>query len=433
MPIAQRLLRQAAASTSKVTHLLRTKLADASKTVNAEVAARTSGPGPRQPIHHLAFLRQQKRGTKLYTTGHFSGAHLQSTLRRFLSSASQTTTRLDRTAFLKSNIASNAVWKSTGRSPFASTLRPNLTGGALPRTAGGYSLAGRSGARYFSHGPASQAQVIQNVSQAMRAFWLSGQRARFDGVGPNGESRYRAISVLEEETSRKMSSLPKTIPGAFIDFKLNPTITALSPLVAAFPFAGVHGVKAETTTTLCEEGFLDVLSVDFARALKDMTAVMKDLKTLAGLGDLQVILERDTILRIRFPGVDADTVERLCFDLGVTRGIVGEDADFEATVGAPVALKFPYAPDSNCAKTLTSPGGSMRSHLSELSSLSEEDVYVQAFMDENPWLSSGTSQEGYESMSPPVPSSGEHCPEDFEGLEGIYRFLEECDRAKARI
>ena len=431
-PIAQRLLRQAAVSTTKVTNLIRTKLADASRTVNAEVAARSGAPGPRQPIHHLAFLRQQKRGTKVYTTGAPGGVNLNYTLRRPLSSSARDTGRLDRTAFLKSNIASNATWKNTGRSPFASTLRPNLTGGALPRTAGGYSMPGRSGVRYFSHTPAAPAQVVQNVSQAMRAFWLSGQRARFDGKGPNGEARYRAISVLQDETAHKMSGLAKNIPGSFVDFKLNPTITALSPLAAAFPFAGAHGVKAETTTTLCEEGFLDVLSVDFARALKDMTAVMKDLKALASLGDLQISLENSSMLRVRFPGVDADTVERLCEDLGIMRGIVGEDADFDAAVGAPVALRFPFAPDAD-NRTITSPGGSMRSHQSGLSSISEDDIYVQTFMEENPWLSSTPTEEGYESMSPPIPSSGEHCSEDFDGLEGIYRFLEECDRAKARL
>ena len=101
------------------------------------------------------------------------------------------------------------------------------------------------------------------------------------------------LAGLGAYTYLEFTAKPKKIqekspldPEKFIDFKLNPTITALSPLAAAFPFAGAHGVKPETTTTLSEEGFLDVLSVDFARALKDMTAVMKDLKALAGLGDL---------------------------------------------------------------------------------------------------------------------------------------------------
>jgi hypothetical protein len=191
------------------------------------------------------------------------------------------------------------------------------------------------------------------------------------------------------------------------------------------------------TASLNAEGFLDVLSVDFARALKDLAAVMNDLKRLSSLGDLPVQLEGDNRLRVRFPGVDADTVERLCDDVGVQRGVVGQDADFDASAGVPVALKFPFAPDAQdgLAKTITSPGGTMRSHQSDLSSFEDDQVLLDEFMGGNPWLSS-PEPEGYESMdgsSPPGLSSYEHCSADFEGLEGIYRFLEECDQARGRL
>jgi hypothetical protein len=178
---------------------------------------------------------------------------------------------------------------------------------------------------------------------------------------------------------------------------------------------------------------LDVLSTDFARALRDLAAVMADLKKLSsGLGDLPIELQgKGDVLRVRFPGVDADTVESLCDDVGVLRGVVGEDIDFYQSAGVPVALKFPFAPDQEAdTKTLTSPGGSMRSHTS---ALSEEDEGFLEEYEDNPWLlsSEDEAEEGYESLSPPVyGSSGEHCSEDFEGLEGIYRFLEECDRVK---
>lgn len=437
--MAQRVLRQAVVGTAKISKVLRTKISSATRTVNVEVQPITvrSTPGvSRQPVHPLAFLRQQKRGTKWYTTGP-SGVNLQATLRRFLSTGSQGARHIDRTAYLKSNVGSRAVWQSTGRAPFASTLRPNLTGGALPRTAGGYSLPGRTGARYFSHTPAAPAQVVQNVSQAMRAFWLSGQRARFDGVGPNGEKRYRAVGAQQDETARKISNFPKHVPGSFIDFTLSPTITALSPLAAAFPFPSGTGIKPETATTLGEEGFLDVLSVDFARTLKELSAVMNDLKRLSSLGDLPILLEKGNVLRVRFPGVDAETVESFCDDLGITRGLIKQDAEFDISMGVPVALQFPFAPDSAVEKTITSPGGSLRSHRSAMSSISEEDALFEQYMEDNPWLSShSVEEEGYESMSPPLPSSGEyvseHASEDFEGLEGIYRFLEECDRARQR-
>jgi hypothetical protein len=277
------------------------------------------------------------------------------------------------------------------------------------------------------------------VSQAVRAFWLSGQRARFDGIDANGRSQYRAVSAAAENTRVQMSGIPKFAPGAYVDFRITPTVTALSPLGAAMAVEGVFGPTAAAAgfknagASLNAEGFLDVLSTDFARALRDLAAVMADLKQLAnGLGDLPVELHgKGDVLRIRFPGVDAQTVENLCEDVGVLRGVVGEDAEFRQSAGVPVALQFPFAPDTpGDTKTLTSPGGSLRSHDSAMSD--EEDAFLNEY-EENPWLLSSEDdvEEGYESQSPPVyDSSGEHCSEDFDGLEGIYRFLEECDRVK---
>jgi len=189
------------------------------------------------------------------------------------------------------------------------------------------------------------------------------------------------------------------------------------------------------TPSLNEDGFLDILSVDFARALKDLAAVMADLKRLANIGDLPVLLEKGSVIRVRFPGVDVDTLERLCDDVGVQRGILGQDDNFDSSVGTFSALRFPFAPDDEQAgkeKTLTSPGGSMRSHQSELSSLADDDFVdeVDEDVERNPWLTLPSETEGYGSFSPPEPSSGEHCSEEFEGLEGIYRFLEECDRTR---
>jgi len=440
---ALRVLGKHLARTSKV---LRSKLASAAATrpLNGgqlqPVAVRVSGRH-QQPVHPSAWLRQQKRAAqhKWYST-----TNVNTLVRRYLSNAAarshpSSTPKFDRSKFVSNT--SRAVAQLPGRAPFASTLRPNLTGGALPRTAGGYSLpgggAGKAGARYFSHTPAAPAQVVQNVSQAMRAFWLSGQRARFDGVGPNGAPRYRVVSKEQDETRRRIASCASSafVPGSFVDFHISPTVTALSPLGAA-ALAGITGKAAQAAAadvaSLNTEGFLDILSVDFARALKDLAAVMKDLKTLAALGDLPItLLAKESVLRVRFPGVDRETVERLCDDIGVHRGVVNQDPEFDADDGFPVALKFPFAPEeSSCQKTMTSPGGSMRSHASGSSS-EFEDAFIDEY-EENPWLS--PSPEGYESMSPPVPASSCRGPRsEYEGLEGIYRFLEECDRAQDRF
>ncbi|KAI0516802.1 hypothetical protein F5B22DRAFT_646541 [Xylaria bambusicola] len=431
-PLALRLARSTA---YKATKLIRSKLATITRPVNAAVEPVLVRSQPRHPIHPNAFLRQQKSRRWHSTTSTYK--NIDAAVRRFMSTGRiGETPQINRSKFLNTRTG-QAVSQITGRAPFASTLRPNLTGGALPRTAGGYGLgSGRvGGARYFSHAPASQAQVFQNVSAAVRAFWISGQKAQFDGLNHRGEKRYRAVSALQDEASRKMASVPHHVAGSYVDFRLNPVITSLSPLAGGFPYPSA-GVKAPAhdATTLNTEGFLDVLSVDFARALKDLTSTLADIKKLSTLGDLPIQLEKDFILRVRFPGVDADTVETLCDDLGLTRGIVREDSNFGSEMGVPLALRFPYAPNvqvTGCPEllALTSPGGSLRSE----DSFPNEYELFEGFdgLDGNPWLSI-SDPEGYESMSPPPVSSGEHCSEEFEGLEGVYRFLEECDRVQGR-
>lgn len=441
-PVVMRLLRNAVASTAKISRAIQSKIPQPLSKEVQQVTVRASGSA-RQPIHPAAFLRQSRRGVRWSSSTSYN--RLNTAVRRFINTASNAVRAgptIDRTAFTKTNVG-RAFAQFPGRAPFAHTLRPNLTGGALPRTAGGYAMPGSGrvgGQRYFSHAPASQAQVVQNVSQAMRAFWLSGQRAHFDGYGANGEKKYRSVSALQESTVRKMANMPRIMPGSSIEFQIIPTVTALSPLAAAAAMAAATGyeVKPEVgAATLNTEGFLDILSTDFARQLKALTAVMADLKRLAALGDLPITMEKNNALRVRFPGLDADTVERLCDDVGVQRGIIKQDPDFDSSYGVPMTLQFPYAPDAEQnAEEYTSPGGSLRSHQSELSSFEGDDAFFDEIIEENPWMSTQSHEvdpeDGYESMSPPVGSSGEHVSEDFEGLEGIYRFLEECDQLRSR-
>lgn len=436
-----RVLRNNLAGTTRMaTKLLRSKLTAIRLTASElqPIALRST---PHQPIHPAAWLRQQKRGgggSKWYST-----ANINATVRRYLSSvgAGQSNAsggfRFNRSKLPISN-TSKGVAQLTSRAPFASTLRPNLTGGALPRTAGGYGMpgAGRTGgARYFSHTPAAPAEIVQNVSQAMRAFWLSGQRARYDGVDHSGQKRYRAISAAQEEARVRMELSPLNAPGSFIDFQISPTITALGPLGVALPFETTKG-----SATLNETGFLDVLSVDFARALKELSGVMTDLQRLSGLGDLPISLEKHNTLRVRFPGVDPETVARLCDDVGVERGVINQDPDFNASAGVPVALRFPFAPEEISVDVLSSPGGSLRSHNSASSGFDES--FIMHEFEDNPWrlssLSDPEERYSHQSLLPsvhPMSSSGERhsSSEEFEGLEGIYRFIEECDRIKARF
>jgi len=398
----------------KTSNLIKLRVAELAR-LNGELQPILVRSSPRQPIHPAALLRQSKG--RWYTTH----STINATVRRFMS-AGRDAVKFNRAAFPKSATAT-AVSRLTTRAPFASTLRPNLTGGAFPRTSGGYSLGGgrTGGARYFSHTPAAPAQVVNNVSAAVRAFWLSGQKAQFDGMTPSGEKRYRSITNLQEETSRKMQSVSRNAPGSFIDFPVNPTVTALTPLGAQFPFSSAMEVSAPNLNT---EGFLDILSVDFSRALKDLAATMNDLKRLSSLGDLPISLEQKSILRVRFPGCDMEGVERLCDEVGVQRGIIYQDEDFDSSAGTQMALLFPYAPTSE--HTLSSPGGSLRSQSGHDFEEVEEEIL------DNPWI------DGYESMddiseaesayfSKPSPQQNSS---DYEGLEGIYRFLEQCDNAR---
>jgi hypothetical protein len=371
---------------------------------------------PRQPINRAALLRQSKG--RWYTTH----STINASVRRFMSTGGQKVASYNRASF-PSSATATAVGRLTTRAPFSSTLRPNLTGGALPRSAGGYGLGGaggRTGARHFSHTPAAQAQVVNNVSMAVRAFFLSGQKVQYDGQTRLGEKRYRAVTNLQKEAGRKMGSIPRNTPGSYIDFQVSPTITALSSLSGAF--VNNTSVVAPHLNT---EGFLDVLSVDFARALKDFAATMNDLKRLATLGDLAVSLEPNNILRVRFPGCDAETVEDLCDEAGVQRGVIYEDEDFDDSVGGNLALMFPFAPTSE--HTLSSPGGSLRSQTGQ------DFDDVDEIIEENPWLEGYESMDGSsdgESVYFSKPSEIQTSSSNYEGLEGIYRFIEQCDNAR---
>ncbi|KAI2635952.1 hypothetical protein GGS21DRAFT_513888 [Xylaria nigripes] len=430
-PLALRIARNAAC---KATKLIRSKFLNATRPVHAGLEPVYARVQPSHPVHPAAFFRQQKNRRWISTNSTYKS--INAAVRRLMSTGrlDGNIPRIDRSKFMNTPTG-RAVSQITGRAPFASALRPNLTGGALPRTAGGYGLgSGRvGGARYFSHAPASQAQVFQNVSAAVRAFWISGQKAQFDGFNAHGEKRYRAVSALQDEASRKMALVPHHAAGSFVDFRLSPIITSLSALPGSFPYAPA-GIKAAAldATSLNTEGFLDVLSVDFARALHDLTSTLADIKKLSTLGDLPIQLEKGPMLRVRFPGVDADTVESLCTDLGLTRGIVGEDPTFNSEIGVPMDLRFPCAPDGQVTDghgmvTSIPLGEYLRS--ADSSSGDYELFEGLSALEGNPWQQ--TNDEGFESISHPG-SSGDYRSENFEGLEGVYRFLEECDRAQGR-
>lgn len=194
-------------------------------------------------------------------------------------------------------------------SPFASTLRPRLNGGAMPRTAGGYTLGG-NGARFFSCTPNAPAQVIQQVSQAIRAFAISSEGKYGDYRRSDG-----TLGKLGVRAAIAASLVDGSAPGSYVDFDLAPTYTALSPLRSG---------------RLESPSFLASLGSDFANMIGDVTATYGDIQRLAKLGDLPISLagERRDILRVHFPGCEREFVERLCAELEIRRGMVHEDEQF---------------------------------------------------------------------------------------------------------
>ncbi|KAI9801012.1 MAG: hypothetical protein M1825_003546 [Sarcosagium campestre] len=460
VPMAMRIVRQAV---RKTTSFVRTRLAESNISLNGRLQPVLVRATARQPIHPAAIIRQS-RG-RWYTTH----SAINASVRRFTSSSttSKSGVKYDRSSFPTSSVGT-AVIRSTARAPFASTLRPNLTGGTLPRTAGGYASAGAGrigGVRHFSHTPAMPAEVVNNVSAAVRAFWLSGKKAQFDGVdGRTGEKRFRAVSAAQDQASRTVKSSLASSPGSYIDFHVQPTITALGPMSS-----GTAAFADEADDSLTKDGLLDTLSSDFAHALRDLAAIMADLKRLSAIGSLPLSMPDQSTIRVSFPGCDAGIVESLCDELGVRRGIIQQDDDFDLRAGADLALLFPFAP-SDAAGTTDSESRRRRrrrrtprpraqdsvdwrdmmyvgkdksslsagySHISGCSSDQGGGLGVEELeRDESSWLypSSAYSDgpvgdgdgDGARYFGPALVEDSSR----YEGIEGIYRFIGECDGAR---
>lgn len=394
----------------------------------------------------MALLKQSRSQHRWYSTA----------VRNNSRSGPKIIGRYDRSSFPESKVSKTIVRQ--GVAPFASALRPNLTGGALPRSAGGYSLGGGGlagrGARHFSHTPSAQAQVVQNVSAGIRAFVVGGGKARFDGLdGKTGEKRYKAVSRTEDEVLQKIEKPFKTYAkGTNLEFQLSPTLTAFSTKISTD--------STVDHTLLCPE-FLSNISIDFARALKDLSAILADLHRLSTLGDLPIMLSHSPsgpILNCRFPGCDAHTVSRLCDEVNIQRGIIREDEAWEQDRDVEMALLFPFAPETmgpsedeeanDCfgpasaaseqldwrhmmapqesvpIDEVTSngpaPGGRRASYQKSKSLSGYESLGESDFTEADPYV-----REEMQTREFSVSGS-----EGYEGLEGIYRFLKECEDAR---
>ena len=300
---------------SKGAAFIRSRLQqDGSKPVLEAIPARIN----KQPLHPLAALQQGRSQQRNFSTA----------VRRIVSGVAGPA----RVARPAAATPVRAALSRTTFAPFSSPLRPNLTGGALPRASGGYSLGGS--VRHFSHTPAAQAQVLQNVSAAMRAFCINGFKAQYDGVDKKtGNKRFRAVTTAQEKAIKSFRNAKPYSKGTTIEFRIAPTVTAVSPL--------------ETTENTVDTEVLSALASDFSRSLASLALVHTDLKRLSTLGSLPISQPNPHTLQVRFPGCDGRLVESLCDELGVQRGIVKEDPGWDADDGdkdVGMALLFPWAP-----------------------------------------------------------------------------------------
>ena len=452
----------------KTSSIIRAKLPQSSTTTNASLQP-IRIYAQNQPIHPLAYLKQSRSQN--------NNRWFSTTARTFTTSTAKAHTgvKYDRSSFPVSKV-SKAI-SQRGSAPFASILRPNLTGGALPRSAGGYILGGiGKGVRHFSHTPGAQAQVVHNVSAGIRAFFVGGGKARFDGVDPvTGEKRFRSVSATEDAVYRQWESpIFSSMKGTNLEFKISPTITALCPSFSP-------DKSSFDMTSLNDIDFLSTLTSDFARAIQDLSLILTDLRALSAFGDLPIFLTHTPtgpMLSVRFPGCDADLVSRLCDEVGVRRGIVVEDEGWHtAQIGKPgqaekdveMALLFPFAP--NGTPSLPSEGGgyyftdpSQRRRQTEyldwrnMLSPSQRSQYTAQSLHDNYSvedmalksrdLHAHSPISGYESLQDsdfasedpylytesPVKTATMHRTRaesgEYEGLEGIYKFLQVCEEAK---
>lgn len=413
------------AAAKQVHKLVQSKAAQSARPELKPVLVRSSA---RQPLHPAARIRQHQ--SRWFTSS--SRSTFKDAVRRFTSIAEQPSAHQYKRSALPKSSVGNAVIRHSGRAPFASTLRPNLTGGALGRTSGGYSLGGGrvGGQRYFSHGPASQAQVVQNVSQAVRAFFVSGNKAQFNGVNPRGEKSYKTVTATQDDTAKKLRSLPKQTPGSYISFPINPTITALTSMDAVAGYADAEHVNSD--------GLLDGLTVDFSRSLKDLTAVLSDLSKLSNLGDLPITYSGSS-LRIHFAGCDADTVNRLRDELQIQRGVTVQDEDFDDFVGSEIALLFPFAPSTQGSESgsefYESPSASRSRPIewqtmitpSESSCGRELSMKSDTLSELDFEFDSPAMASDYESLHYSSEREDAQSPLEYQNFEGIYRFIEQCD------
>lgn len=301
------------------------------------------------------------------------------------------------------------------------------------------------------------------MSAGIRAFFVGGGKARYDGVDPiTGEKRFRSVSHTEDVVYNKWERSMGSMKGTSLQFKLGPTITALCP---AFSTQQQDLDSRIGITSLNSINLLDTLASDFARALKDLSLILADLRRLSAFGDLPISLlttDYGPILSVRFPGCDADLVYSLCDEVGVRRGVVVEDDAWGSMAeggekDVEMALLFPFAPstsplivsedndgayyfDENPVQQEKLEWRGMLSPSTHGDLLHDNNSFEDIAMTLKSPMIHPDSPSGYESLRDSdfasddpyyqMPTLQAPTHQGYEGVEGIYKFLQVCEDSR---
>lgn len=250
--------------------------------------------------------------------------------------------------------------------------------------------------------------------------------------------------------------------GTILEFSLTPTITA-------FPYTKESELDLNTPT------LLTTLASDFAHAKEDLSIILVDIMRLSAFGNLPVSYHStSSSIQVRFSGCDAELVARLCDEVDVKRGVIREDDAWDESREVEMALLFPFAPGTDAADTATgSEEGAayfeqpplveqevQREQLDWRAMMSpprtallpyhnSEDMRFEDIATLRSPLHKSTSPSGYDSLRASDTAAEDPyyhgswrakfqsksptnrtASGDYEGLEGIYKFLQVCDEAK---
>lgn len=202
------------------------------------------------------------------------------------------------------------------------------------------------------------------------------------------ESVTEEVSVFE--SSSWVACLEPTSTGTFVDFNFAPQLS----------------LETEQLTTES----LDQLERDLQAFVQETKVLLKDIKTVcASLGELPVSVNKNTV-RVHFPNADAEKVNLMLKDIGVTRGVITEE---ESDDSSSASLMSASAMETNWNEFLEG------SHLQPAVQARTEAISVSDLCSTPPSLSESPSSASSYSLSNESSEENTHMDSSVE-IVSIY-------------